>query len=315
MDFRKILDQLNIFKQSRRYGTSLWQFPQFLFLVMGIIIIAFITTTYAIGNLFIDEPEIVALIVLVISVFLLIITYTAVRGFEKLADANRLKSEFVSIVSHQIRAPLSNLRWAIELLMSGRLGPIEAEQLDYFKILKENMGRMKELVNDLLVVSRIEQGTLSRIETKIDLPDLARSVISGFTIFAKASNIEINLETDPNLPQLKIDSSQMKLIVENLIDNAIRYSKAKGKVYIKINRQNGKIFFEIKDDGVGIPDKDQRFIFEKFFRSSNALKYQTQGSGLGLFIIKSIVEKEGGKIWFESEEDKGSTFFFTLPIK
>ena len=315
MDFRKILDQLNIFKQSRRYGTSLWQFPQFLFLVMGIIIIAFITTTYAIGNLFIDEPEIVALIVLVISVFLLIITYTAVRGFEKLADANRLKSEFVSIVSHQIRAPLSNLRWAIELLMSGRLGPIEAEQLDYFKILKENMGRMKELVNDLLVVSRIEQGTLSRIETKIDLPDLARSVISGFTIFAKASNIEINLEADPNLPQLKIDSSQMKLIVENLIDNAIRYSKAKGKVYIKINRQNGKIFFEIKDNGVGIPDKDQRFIFEKFFRSSNALKYQTQGSGLGLFIIKSIVEKEGGKIWFESEEDKGSTFFFTLPIK
>lgn len=315
MAFKKILEQLNIPAQSRKSGVSLWQYPQFLFLVMGIIIIAFILTSYAIGIRYVQEPEVVALIILILSCFLLIITFTITQSFEKLVEANRMKSEFVSIVSHQLRAPLSNLRWAIELLISGRLGKIEEPQLDYFRILKDNSNRMGELVKDLLIVSRIEQRILPLHKTDISLTDLIKDLISEFELFARASNVEIKFEPRENLPKIFTDPSQLKLVVENLLDNAIRYIKEKGKAEIKLREQDDKIYFEIKDTGVGIPKKDQKYIFQKFFRSENILRYQTQGTGLGLYITKAIVERMGGKIWFKSEEGKGSIFYFTLPIK
>lgn len=315
MDFKKILKQLNILKQSRKYGISLWQYPQFIFLVMGIITIVVILTTYAIGIQFVEEPEIVILVVLTLSVFLLIITFTITQSFEKLAEANRLKSEFISIVSHQLRSPLSNLRWVIELLMSGRLGTIEEPQLEYFRILRENSIRMGELVRDLLIVSRIEQGRLPFQKMETSLTDLVKNLISNLEPFAKASNVEIKLECEGNLPKIFTDPSQLKLIIENLVDNAIRYIKDKGTVEINLKKQKGNIYFEIKDNGVGIPVRDQKYIFQKFFRAQNILRYQTQGTGLGLYITKSIIDRARGKMGFKSKEGKGTTFWFTLPIK
>ena len=315
MDFKKILKQLNIHKQSQKYGISLWQYPQFLFLVMGIIIIVVILTTYAVGTQFIEDPEIVILVVLILSAFLLVITFTITQSFERLAEANRLKSEFVSIVSHQLRAPLSNLRWAIELLMSGRLGAIKAPQLEYFRILKENSTRMGELIKDLLIVSRIEQGRLPSQKMETSLTELVKNLIFNLESFARAANVEIKLECEENLPKIFIDPSQLKLIIENLIDNAIRYIKDKGTVEINLKKQKNNIYFKIKDDGVGIPVRDQKYIFQKFFRAQNILRYQTQGTGLGLYIAKSIIDKERGKIGFKSKEGKGTAFWFTLPIK
>ncbi len=315
MAIEKILEQFNLLAQSRKYGVSLWQYPQFLFLIMGIITIAAILTAYAIGVQYIAEPEIVVLIVLILSAILLMITFTITQSFEKLIEANRIKSEFVSIVSHQLRSPLSNLRWALELLMSGRLGEIEASQLDYFRILKDNSARMGELVKDLLIVSRIEQGRLPLKKSEFFLTDLIKDVISEFTPFARAFNVEISLETIDNLPKIFADSSQLKLTIENFLDNAIRYIKEKGKVEIKLKRKDNSLYFKVKDNGVGIPKEDQKYIFQKFFRSSNVLRYQTQGTGLGLYIAKSIIEKSGGKIGFQSEEKKGTTFWFTIPIK
>ena len=315
MDFKKILKQLNIHKQSQKYGISLWQYPQFLFLVMGIIIIVVILTTYAVGTQFIEDPEIVILVVLILSAFLLVITFTITQSFERLAEANRLKSEFVSIVSHQLRAPLSNLRWAIELLMSGRLGAIKAPQLEYFRILKENSTRMGELIKDLLIVSRIEQGRLPSQKMETSLTELVKNLIFNLESFARAANVEIKLECEENLPKIFIDPSQLKLIIENLIDNAIRYIKDKGTVEINLKKQKNNIYFKIKDEGVGIPVRDQKYIFQKFFRAQNILRYQTQGTGLGLYIAKSIIDKERGKIGFKSKEGKGTAFWFTLPIK
>ncbi len=314
MNFKKILEHLNIFKQCREYGISPWQYPQFLFLIMGIITIAVILATYGVGIRFVQEPDTVILIVLVLSAFLLIITFTITQSFERLAEANRLKSEFVSIVSHQLRAPLSNLRWSIELLMSGRLGTIEEPQLEYFRILKENSGRMRELVNDLLVVSRIEQGRLPSQKVKVSVNDLVKGLIVNLEPFAKATNVEITLEAEENLPKVFIDPSQLKLIVENFLDNAIRYIKDRGKVEVKLKKQGSSIYLEVKDDGVGIPYYDQKYIFQKFFRARNILRYQTQGTGLGLYIAKSIIDQAKGKIGFKSQEDKGTTFWFTLPI-
>ena len=315
MDFKNILSQLNILAQCKRYGLSLWQCPQFLFLIMGIIIIGSTLTAYAIGTRYIEEPELVALIVLLITAILFIIAAIITRSFERLAEASRMKSEFISVVSHQLRSPLSNLRWAIELLMSGRLGKIEEKQTEYFRILKENSGRMGELVSDLLIVSRIETATLPQKRKEISLEDLIKKLISEFEPFAQASNIEIEFKSEENLPKILADPSQIRLVVENLLDNAVRYIKDRGKVKMLLSRRGQNLYFEIEDNGVGIPKEDQKYIFQKFFRSENILRYQTQGSGLGLYISKAIIERSGGKIGFKSQEGVGSTFWFTLPIK
>jgi len=315
MDFKNILSQLNILAQCKRYGLSLWQCPQFLFLIMGIIIIGSTLTAYAIGTRYIEEPELVALIILLITAILFIIAVIITRSFERLAEASRMKSEFISVVSHQLRSPLSNLRWAIELLMSGRLGKIEEKQTEYFRILKENSGRMGELVSDLLIVSRIETATLPQKRKEISLEDLIKKLISEFEPFAQASNVEIEFKSEENLPKILADPSQIRLVVENLLDNAVRYIKDRGKVKMLLSRRGQNLYFEIEDNGVGIPKEDQKYIFQKFFRSENILRYQTQGSGLGLYISKAIIERSGGKIGFKSQEGVGSTFWFTLPIK
>jgi signal transduction histidine kinase len=282
---------------------------------MGLVIAISTLTAYAIGTRYIEEPRMVALIVLFATAILFIIAVIITNSFERLAEANRMKSEFVSIVSHQLRSPLSNLKWAIELLMSGKLGKIEEKQTEYFKILKENSDRMGELIKDLLIVSRIETAKLPIKKMEFSLEYLVKELIKEFTPFALASNVEIKFLPEENLPKIFADPSQIRLVIENLLDNAIRYIKERGVVEIKIESQEKNIYFEIEDNGVGIPKEEQKYIFQKFFRSGNILRYQTQGSGLGLYISKAIIEKSGGKIGFKSQEGIGSTFWFTLPIK
>src|SRR3989344_8417791 len=144
-----ILSQLNIFNQCKQYGISFWQCPQFLFLIMGLINIASSLTAWSIGNKFIDSPEAVILIVLSVTVILFIIAFIIVQSFDKLAQANRMKSEFISIVSHQLRSPLTNLKWALDFLTSGNGGMIsEEKKVEYYKTLSENAERMGELIDN-----------------------------------------------------------------------------------------------------------------------------------------------------------------------
>jgi len=312
MDLKKIYYQLNLPAQCRKYNVPLWQCPQFLFLIMGIIIIGAAITAYLIGTHYIEDPQLIALIVLTLSGTLFIFAYIINVSFEKLAEASRIRTEFVRIVSHQLRSPVTNLSWAIDSLMAGDLGRIAESQLEYFKILKENSTRMKELIKDLLITSRIEEGALPIKKEKVSLIEVIKSLVSEFQPFARASNVEIGFSFDENLPKILTDPQQIKVAVENLLDNAIRYSQRKGEIKIRLERKGDDIYFEIKDSGVGIPQEDQKYIFQKFFRSKSKEK---GGTGLGLFITKSIIEKLGGKIWFESEEDKGTIFYFTLPKK
>lgn len=314
MALKRIFNQLNFINQCRRYGLSLWQCPSFLFLIMGMVIIASTSIAYFFGTRYIENPEIVALIVLLLAVVLFIIAFIITRSFERLAEVSRMKSEFVKIVTHQLRSPLVNLNWAIDILMSDELGKIKKEQVEYLRILKENSMRMADLVKDLLIITRIEEGSLTTRIEDIFLEDIIKKLILRFQPFAVASNIEIEFKTQLNLPKVFVDAHQIETAVENLLDNAIHYIKGRGEVKIKLERKDKNLYFEIKDTGLGIPQEDQKYIFQKFFRSSNAIKQQTQGSGLGLFISKSIIEKSGGKIGFSSQEGKGSTFWFTLPI-
>lgn len=246
MKFKDILIQLNIFAQCRKYGFLLWQCPQFLFLVMGIIIIGSAIFSYVIGARYIEDPAIVALIVLILTAILFIIAFVINRSFERIAEANRMKSEFISIVSHQLRSPLSNLKWIIEFLMSGRLGGFEEKQIEYFRILKENTDRMGELVSNLLIVSKIETFKLPFKKKEIFLPDLIKELILENESFAEASNVEIKFEFQKKLPKILIDPFQIRQVIENLLNNAIRYIKDRGEVKILLEKRNKNFYFEIE---------------------------------------------------------------------
>jgi len=324
MELNKIGEQLNIFGSCKKYGLPIWQCPHFLFLIMGIIIIITSLAIYSIGNRYITDPLAVAMIVLSVTAILLIIAVIITKSFERLAEANRMKSEFVSIVSHQLKAPLSNLKWAIELLTSGRTNGVSEKQSEYFKILKENSTRMNNLISDLLIVSRIEASRLLLEKKEFFLTSLIEKSIEDIKPFATASNVEIKFLQGKNLPKVFADTSQIRLVIENLLDNAIRYIcpfknnisdkiKEKGKIEIKLEKIDKHCLLEIKDNGIGISKDNQKRIFQKFFRSKKIIECQTQGSGLGLYIAKSIIEKSGGKIGFKSQEGIGSTFWFTLP--
>ena len=315
MNVKKICSSLNLLKQCQKYHLPLWQCPHLLFLVMGVVIIAVIVTSYILGVYFVIDPGLVALIILFTATVLLVIAYIVVRSFERLAEASRLKSEFISIVSHQLRSPLSNLNWIIELLMSGEVGRVGKEQVDYFQILKKNSARMNELVSDLLTVSRIETNSLPFKKRDISLEEVVEKMVSGVKPFARASNIKIEVESSKNLPKVFADPFWIEQAVENLLDNAIHYTEGPGTIKIKLEKRGKWLRFEIQDNGVGIPEEDQKYIFTKFFRAENVLRYQTEGAGLGLYIVKSIIERSNGKVSFKSEEGRGSTFWFDLPIR
>ncbi len=281
-------------------------------------------TTYWFGINRIDNPEIVALTVTIVTLILIILSFIISQGFERLAEASRMKSEFINIVSHQLRSPLTNMKWATEFLMTETLDKISAQQIEYFNILQENCARMNVLINDLLTVSKLEQKKLGGQKEKISLYDLLKDIIGKTKAYTIASNIEIKLNIDKNIPKIFVNASQINTVLENLINNAIRYSpvykssngeKENGIIEIKLEQRKNNIYFGIKDNGIGIPERDKKYIFQKFFRARNVLQLQTQGSGLGLYITKSIVEKYGGKIGFNSKEKQGTNFWFSLPIK
>lgn len=312
---QSFFDPFNIVKQCRQYRLTVWQCPQFLFLVLGIVVIISSLAIYFIGIRYSNDPQIVALIVLVVTIFLIIIDFSITKSFENLAQVARMKSEFVSIVSHQLRSPLANLKWTIDLLSSGKLEQVSEKQTPYFSILKENSGRMEKLVSDLLIVSRIDSDELPLKLEKSSLVELAKATISRMAPLAQASNIELKLSVGENLPAAVFDPAQISQVIDNLLDNAIHYTKNKGRIELVIGQKGGNLSLEVRDDGIGISQSEQPYIFQKFFRGERATKAQAQGSGLGLYIAKSIVEKSRGKIGFRSKEGEGTTFWFTIPIK
>ena len=310
---KKIYDQLNLKAQCKKYGLPLWQCPQFLFLLMGIIIMVIIIVSFLIASRQIEDPQLVVLITLFLSAVLIIIDYIIIRSFERLAEVARAKMEFISVITHQLRSPITNIKYSLEALTSEKL--TEKDQEEYFRILRENTERTGDLINNILTVSRISLGTFKLRKEMISMVDLVKETILGFKPLLRASNITLEFEKEKGLPKIFSDPFWLKEVFRNFLDNAIRYQKNKGNIKLILRRQGKNIYFEISDSGVGIPKEDQKYIFQKFFRAKNALRYQTIGTGLGLYIVKEIITKMKGKIDFKSEENKGTTFWFTLPIK
>jgi len=175
---------------------------------------------------------------------------------------------------------------------------------------------MINLINDLLDVTRIEEGRYLYEPVLIDFEPLVQSVINTYREEIKKKELKLEFKKpEKKLPQVRVDVEKMGLAIQNLLDNAIKYTLDGGEIIISLVPAEKAIEFLIKDTGIGIPKNQQDKVFSKFFRGSSAIKMETDGSGLGLFIAKNIIEAHGGKIWFESEEGKGTTFYFTLPVE
>ncbi|MFA6050015.1 MAG: HAMP domain-containing sensor histidine kinase [Candidatus Paceibacterota bacterium] len=235
------------------------------------------------------------------------------KANEKLHALDERKSEFVSIVAHQLRTPLSGIKWTLNMLIKGEFGQLQSEQQAFLMKAYENNQRLIVLVEDMLSVDRIESGKSKFVFTEIQLLDLFDNVLFEVHANALQNNVTIEFGERPgDLPKVSADAEQMRAVVQNLLDNAVRYTPKGGKVRIDFSKEGDSVKVAIKDNGIGIPEAEKVRIFNRFFRSRNAIRVKPDGSGLGLFIVKGIIERHGGNVWFESKEGEGTTFFFTV---
>jgi len=236
------------------------------------------------------------------------------RDITKAKEIDRIKSEFISVASHQLRTPLSTSGWYTEMLLSGDAGSVNPEQHRFLEeVLRANQ-RAVALINALLSVSRIDTGAMLSNPKPTALPDVVKSVLSALAPLARRNRITVHVDTPPNFPKLLIDPDMLGLVLQNLLSNAIKYSHENGIVRIAFSTHGENARIRVTDNGLGIPEHAKERIFTKFFRAENALKKDPDGTGLGLYIAKSATELAGGKIWFDSTENVGTTFVVQLPL-
>lgn len=232
------------------------------------------------------------------------------------ANIENIQSDFVSIASHQLRTPLSAVKWYTEMLLSQKFGPLTEKQLNYLKEMYRANERAINLVNDLLDVSHIQQGEIHLELRLTKLENLIHEIINDLDTLIKSSHVTVDFEIIGGpLPEFELDREKLKRVVINLLANAIKYSPDKERIKIILERSPKYLKITVKDFGVGIPKADQKKIFNKFFRATNVLKLVPEGTGLGLFISKSLVKAMGGNINIKSDIGKGTEVFFTLPLK
>lgn len=237
------------------------------------------------------------------------------NAYEKLTQLDKMKSEIISIVAHQLRTPLSAIKWTLKMLIDGDAGQVTAEQKDLLSKGFDSNERMITLINDMLEVDRLESGKLKYNFIPVQFEDLVREMIGELLPLATQKKVRIELSSPREpLPKIKVDPDKIHDVLQNLIDNAIKYTKEGGIVAVSVSMEGKDLHFAVKDNGIGIPDAEKGKIFSRFFRAINAIRTETDGSGLGLFIAESIVKRHAGKIWFESTINVGTTFHITLPF-
>ena len=226
----------------------------------------------------------------------------------------KLKSDFVSNVSHELRTPLALIRLYAETLELGRISTAGKQQ-QYYEIIRKESERLTSLINNILDFSRIEAGKKEYSFRETDVADLVRSTLESYRFEIEQNGFEFEQKIDNNLPPLTVDREAIARSLLNLVNNAVKYSAGRKYLGVHLYRRDGNVNLEVEDHGIGIPVKEQHKIFEKFYRVGDPLVHNTKGSGLGLSLVRHIVQAHGGHVAVESAPGHGSKFIIVLPVQ
>lgn len=234
---------------------------------------------------------------------------------EELKKQNALKSDWISISAHQLRTSLSAIKWILKMFLDKDFGELSQEQQSFMRKAFDSTERLVSLVNEMLSLNHAQE-TLTYNFSSTDIVTLIDDVVFDFhgESFKKHVGI-VFLKPPTEVPNVSCDTEKIRVVLQNLVENAIKYSAENDSVIISLEPTEKDITIAVKDTGIGIPESEQPKIFEKFYRAHNAKEKDSIGSGLGLFTTKSIVEAHGGKIWFESDGATGTTFYVSLPYQ
>lgn len=255
------------------------------------------------------ELLILFLILLILFIEGMLVFHPAIKKLKQIDEA---KTEFVSLASHQLKAPLTALNWYAEMILNGDAGRITKEQKTYLHEIIASKKRMTSLADALLNISRIEMGTLAINPKPTNIAKLIKSTLFDFNSEIQEKQIKVTTTFSKKIPKISVDPNLTRVVFQNLLSNAIKYTPKHGSISINLSNNNRDILFQIQDSGCGIPQEQQKHIFSKLFRADNTK--DIEGNGLGLYIVKSVIETMNGSIWFTSEENEGTTFFITIPI-
>jgi len=224
-----------------------------------------------------------------------------------------VKNEFFSLISHELRTPLTSIIGYTDLIGETEADSLSDQGKDFLKVVRRNARRELRLVGDILLLTQIEAGTFRLVPEEADLKEIVDDAVSSARLSAERQKVSLSSQTQP-VPGLWGDSSRLGQVVDNLLTNAIKFSPDGGEVGVKLGRQNGHALIEVSDTGMGIPPEDARRLFERLYRASGATDLHIPGTGLGLTIVKAIVDAHGGTIDVQSSEGAGTTFRVGLPI-
>ncbi len=233
---------------------------------------------------------------------------------KELRSLDVAKDEFVSIASHQLRTPLTALKGYTGMLLDEDLGPINDKQREYLGEIKNVNDRMIDLIMALLNVSRVDLGVFVVEPELVNLEKVVESILKEFDMKIKDKKLKVDVSFGKDLPLISADLKITRMIFQNLLSNAVKYTPNEGSITLNVKKDDFNFIISVADTGYGIPENSQSKIFTKLFRADNARTKDPSGTGLGLYIIKATIEQTGGKIWFDSKENQGSTFYVSIPL-
>jgi len=241
-------------------------------------------------------------------------TITLFRDVTTERNIDIMKNEFISLASHQLRTPLAAIKWYSKILLEGDTGKLLPEQKEAAESIYTSTERMIDLVNSLLNITRIESGRIMVEPKPTDVKQMIEDIIKEIKIryMDKKQSITVNVQNE--IPVINIDPRLIRQVFVNLLTNAAKYTREKGSITVVMSKNDSDVITEVRDNGFGIPEKEQKKVFDKFYRGENMVNQETNGTGLGLYLVKDIVEISKGKIWFKSQEGQGTTFWVSLPL-